>query len=91
MGEVARRHGCLGVVAALEANRRCTWAACGFAPDGTVVAEGADDADVEGMREMLVKDAEEAEARWLAAAHANAAVLQRAWRRRAARKPYYVI
>ena len=33
-------------VAALEAERRCTWAACGFAPDGTVIAEGADDADV---------------------------------------------
>tara|TARA_B100000963_G_scaffold244628_1_gene214226 strand:- start:357 stop:626 length:270 start_codon:yes stop_codon:yes gene_type:complete len=89
MGEVARRHGCLRVVAALEAERRCTWAACGFAPDGTVIAEGADDADVEGMRKLLEKEAAAAEARWLDDANANAIKLQRAWRRRA--KPYYVI
>lgn len=80
---------CLGVVAEMEAERIRRWAECGFAPDGTLVDSGDEDDDVDGLRSALEAEAAGAMERWLRAANASAAVLQRAWRAR--RKPYYVI
>ena len=82
-------HGCLGVVAAIEAERARTWATCGFAPDGTFVSGDPGGADVDGMRRLLQADADRTMRAWLRVANEKAAIVQRAWRARP--KPYYVI